>query len=62
MQEGIDELLAALCLSSLSDGEFVQTKEDSEDNTTCPKCGVRYGISSEKWVCCDGCGVWYNKK
>ena len=62
-QEGVDELLAALCLSSSSDeGESVQTKKDSKENTTYPKCEVRYGDSSEKWVCCDGCGVWHNKK
>ena len=39
------------------------SQEDSEEaNTTCPKCGIRYGDSSEKWICCDGCGMWFNKK
>ena len=31
-------------------------------NTTCPKCGIRYGGDSlEKWICCDRCGMWFNK-
>ena len=24
--------------------------------------GIRYGDSSEKWICCDRCGMWFNKK
>ena len=37
-------------------------KEDSgEDNTMCLKCGIRYGDSSEKWTCRDGCGMWFSK-
>ena len=38
-------------------------QEDSEeDNVTFPKCGIRYGNSLEKWIYCDRCGMWFNKK
>ena len=75
-EKGIDDVLAALhLLSSLSDedgdsaqgGESEEDNDDSsqedsgEDNTTCPKCGIRYCDSLEKWICCDGCGMWFNK-
>ena len=42
--------------------DFSQPKDTEEDNTTCSKCGIRYGDSLEKWICCDGCGMWFNKK
>jgi len=70
-EKGIDDVFAALhLLSSSSDenGDYSQENDDSsqedseEDNTTCPKYGIRYGDSSEKWICCDGCGKWFNKK
>ena len=56
-QEGMEDLLAALCLSSLSDKD---SKKDSEDNTTYPQ--VWYSDNTEKWVCSDGCGEWYITK
>ena len=42
----IDDALAALCLSSSSsDEDSDSSQEDSgEDNTTCPKCGIRSGF------------------
>ena len=63
-EKGIDDVIAALhLLSSSSDEDSDSSQGDSgEDNTMCPKCGIRYGDSSEKWICCDGCGMWFNKK
>ena len=75
-EKGCNDVIAALhLLSSLSnedgdssDGDSGEdnnnsSPEDSgEDNTMCPKCGIRYGDSTEKWICCDGCGMWFNKK
>ena len=74
-EKGIDDVIAALHLLSSSsdeDGDSSQgdsgdddhsSQEDSgEENTTCLKCGIRYSDSSEKWICCDGCGTWYSKK
>ena len=75
-EKGCNDVIAALYLlssSSNEDGDSSQgdsgednnnsSPEDSgEDNTMCPKWGIRYGNSSEKWICCDGCGMWFNKK
>jgi hypothetical protein len=64
-EKAIDGALAALHLSSSSGVDSQgDSGEDSSDenNTTCPKCGIRYGDSSEKWICCDKCGMWFNKK
>ena len=63
-EKGIDDAMAALyLLSSSSDEDGDSSQGDSgEDNTTCPKCGIRYGASLEKWICCDGYGMWFNKK
>jgi len=69
-EKEVDDVFAALHLLSSSsdeDGEEVQGEgnfidDNSEDDTTCPKCGmrcgIRYGDSTEKWICCDGCGLW----
>ena len=44
----IDDVLASLHLSSSSDSdEDSDSPGDSEDNTTCPKCGIRYIDSPE---------------
>ena len=74
-EKRIDDVIAALhLLSSSSDEDGDSSQGDSgedndssrensgEDNTTCLKCGIRYGDSLEKWNCCDGCGMWFNKK
>ena len=61
-ERAIDDVLAALCLSSSSDEDSDSSQGDSEDNTTCPKCGIRYADSLEEWICCDGCDKWFNKK
>ena len=72
-EKGIDDVvLAALHLlvssSSEDDSSHKDSGEDNqedseEDNVvTCPKCGIRYGDSSEKWICCDRCGMWFNIK
>ena len=74
-EKGIDDVLVALhLLSSLSgedDSSHIDSGEDNgdsfqedseEDNVTCPKWGISYGHSSEKWICCDRCGMWFNKK
>ena len=75
-EKGCNDVIAALHLFSSSsdeDGDSSQgdsgednnnsSPEDSgEDNTMCPKCAIRYGDSSEKWICCDGYGMWFNKK
>ena len=62
-ERAIDDVLASLHLSSSSDEEGDSSEGDSgEDTTTCPKCGIRYVDSSEKWICCDGCNMWFNKK
>ena len=75
-EKGCNDVIAALhLLSSASDEDGDSSQGDSgednnnsspddsgEDNTMCPKCGIRYGDSSEKWICCDGCGMWFNKK
>ena len=61
-EKGCNDVIAALHLlssSSVEDGDSSQgdsgednnncSPEDSgEDNTMCPKCGIRYGDSSEK--------------
>ena len=73
-EKGIDGVLAALHLLLSLSGEDDSSHKDSgedngdsfqedseEDNVTCPKCGIRYGDSSEKWICCDRCGMWFNK-
>ena len=69
-----DVITALYLLSSSSDehGDSSQgesgdndpsSQEDSgEENTTCLKSGIRYDNSLEKWICYDGCGMWYNKK
>ena len=63
-EKGIDDVLAALHMLLSSSGEDDSSHKDSgEDNAvTCPKCGIRYGDSSEKWICCDRYGMWFNKK
>ena len=62
-ERAIDDVLAALHLSSTSSDEDSDSSQGvSEDNTTCPKCGIRYGDSLEEWICCDGCDMWFNKK
>ena len=70
-EKTIDDVIAVLQLSSSLSGDSCEgdsgednnsSQEDSdEDNTTCPKCGIRYGDSLEKWICCDRCGMWFNK-
>ena len=58
----IDDVLASLHLSSSSDSdEDGGSPGDSEDDTTCPKCGIRYVDSPEPWICCDSCDSWFNK-
>ena len=35
------------------------------DETICPKCGAVFGDekdTSQLWVCCDGCDVWFDLK
>ena len=62
-ERAIDDVLASLHLSSSSDEEGDSSEGDlGEDNITCPKCGIRYVDSSAKWICCDGCNMWFNKK
>ena len=36
------------------------TEEESE--AECPKCGIIYGETTEKWICCDGCNTWLDLK
>ena len=46
--------MAALHLlsdSSDEDGDTHSSQGDSENNTICPKCGIKYGDSVEKWIC-----------
>ena len=63
-EKGIDDFIEALhLLSSSSNEDGDSSKGDlGEDNTTCPKCGITYSDSLEKWICSDGCGMWFNKK
>ena len=62
-EKGIDVIAALHLLSSSSDEDGDSSQGDSEeDNTMCPKCGIRYGNNLEQWICCDGCGMWVNKK
>ena len=62
-ERAIYDVLASVHLSSSSDEEGDSSEGDlGEDNTTCPKCGIRYVDSSDKWICCDGCNMWFNKK
>ena len=45
-EKGIDDAMAALHLlsdSSDEDGDTHSSQGDSENNTTCPKCGIKYG-------------------
>ena len=58
------DALAALQLSSSCDEDdsSQESETEDEDNTTCPKCGIRYGDSTEKWFACEGCNQWFNKK
>ena len=58
----IDEVLAAMQLSSDIDDEAECDSDSSKDDATCPKCGATYTDSTEKWICCDGCNMWFNKK
>ena len=62
-ERAIDDVLAALHLSSNSSDEDSDSSQgdSGEDNATCPKCGIRYVDSSEKWICCDRCDKWFNK-
>ena len=67
-EKGCNDVIAVLhLLSSSSDEDGDSSHGDSgednnnsspedsgEDNTMCPKCGIRYGDSSEKWICFDG--------
>ena len=58
------DALADLQLSSSCDEDdsSQESETEDEDNTTCPKCGVRYGDSTEKWFACEGCNQWFNQK
>ena len=56
----IDDVLASLHLSSSSaSDEDGDSPGDSEDDTTCPKCGIKYVDSPEPWICCDSCDSWF---
>jgi len=69
-EKAIDDALATLHLSSSSideDEDDDSSQGDSgeeleEDNATSPKCDISYFDSSEKWIQCDGCDMWFNKK
>ena len=68
-EKGIDDVLAALHLLSSSSGEDDSSHNDSGEDNGIPSkkiqkkiIGIRYGDSSEKWICCDRCSMWFNKK
>lgn len=63
-ERAIDDVLAALRLSSSSSDEDSDSSQghSGENNTMCPKCGIKYVDSSEEWIYCDGCDMWFNKK
>uniref|UniRef100_A0A1X7T9V7 PHD-type domain-containing protein n=1 Tax=Amphimedon queenslandica TaxID=400682 RepID=A0A1X7T9V7_AMPQE len=42
-----------------------ETLSESDDDTICPKCGLAYSAdhdSSNLWICCDKCDVWFHLK
>ena len=68
-EKAIDDYLATLRLSSSStdedddssQGDSGDSGEELEDNATYPKCSISYFDSSEKWIQCDECNMWFNK-
>lgn len=60
--ETVDEILSKLKLTDDDQGTE-NAQSESESDAVCPKCGVVYSTDRRgRWVCCDGCGVWYHVK
>ena len=48
---------------NVEDIEMLKICSDTEESEAeCPKCGIIYGETPEKWICCDGCNTWLDLK
>ena len=48
---------------SLEDIELLRICSDTEESEAeCPKCGLIYGETEDKWICCDLCDTWLDLK
>ena len=54
-------MVACICCQVQVMKMVIPQGDSGVDNTMFPKCGIRYGNSLEKWICCDGCGIWFYK-
>ena len=51
-------------LASSDEGLSMQLQDllkicsDSESEAECPKCGLIYGETEDRWICCDLCDTW----
>ena len=53
MRKGVDEMFA----------ELTSEWTSGEGNAVCPKCGVVCNDDADGfWICCDGCGNWFDLK
>ena len=47
---------------SLEDIKLLKIFSDTESEAECPKCGIIYGETEDKWICCDLCDTWLDLK
>ena len=43
---------------TLNIGDIKICSDTEESEAECPKCGLIYGQTEDKWICCDLCDTW----